>query len=124
MKPDKKIRILVGGIFLLNMVFLLFKWEPTKTYDLFLFSSMKTPLSAYVFHLCQKLSIALTWYLIASELIRYRFLFLIMAFFVIDVIDYILSYNSVWYAWGQFPISWNTVGAFMVFAGLFFVEER
>jgi hypothetical protein len=122
-EQSQKLRVMIGVIFFITMIFLFVPYTPER-YDLFLLSGRTIEIQPYIYHLFEKIALVLTWFIIATELIRYRFLRVVLIFFVIDLADYILTYNEYWWLWGPFPISWNTAGSLLVGLSLVFMDDR
>lgn len=113
--------LLLYSTFLIGLLFLVL---PDTVYakDYFLFSDMKLYFGTYVYFICERLILVVLAYVVASEATKYReaiwiFFFLLCA----DVIDFLLTYNGVWFYVRSFPVSMNTTKS-IVF-GLVIIRE-
>ena len=102
-------------IFLTLIFGLLFLLIPqTESYDLFLFSDIKLTVQTHIYFICEKLTMIVLAWIIASESTQYRTE--LKAFFwlmVADLLDYCLSYGSIWFNVGVVPVSMNTAKVFI-----------
>ncbi|HEU5289072.1 MAG TPA: hypothetical protein VFU05_00420, partial [Cyclobacteriaceae bacterium] len=62
------------------------------------------------YFICEKLILIILGYVVVTEASEYRgalqiFLWLLIA----DLVDYLLSYSSIWFHIGAFPVSMNVV---------------
>jgi hypothetical protein len=81
--------------------------EPT---DWFLFSDMKLTLKTHIYFMCEKIIMIILSWIIAAESRTYRGA--LQVFFwlmVVDFVDYLLSYGSIWFRLAGFPVSMNIV---------------
>jgi hypothetical protein len=80
--------------------------------DLFMLADREIHLEDYCYYLWQHGIMVVLFHVIHVEAKNYK-LFFQCAFWyqVIDLLDYILNYNSTWFNVGAFPISCNTVSA-------------
>lgn len=123
LRQSNKIRWIIGFSFFLTMVFMIVPWSPEG--HRFTLANMETQTQNYVYHFFEKLFLVALTYVMATELTRYRFLLGVFVFFAIDFVDFVLTFNHVWYMCGPFPIGWNTVGGgIVVFGSLLWVEDR
>lgn len=100
--------VLLYLTFLVGIVFLL----PYNTiqYDLFLFSNSTTNIPNYFYYICEHLALIALAYIIASEATEYQQAIKIFFWLlVIDLIDFLLTYNGVWFTIQHFPITFNLV---------------
>lgn len=92
--------------FIFGLVFLI---SPiTEPIDLFLFSDIKITVQTHIYFICEKLVLVILAWIIAAESKEYRTA--LQVFFwlvVVDFIDYIFTYNSIWFRLYGFPISMN-----------------
>ena len=97
--------------FIFGLLFLLLP-TATEAVDWFLFYDIKLTYQTHVYFICEKLVvIALAW-IIAAEETKYKgackvFFWLVVA----DLIDYLLSYSSIWFRVGGVPVSMNVLKA-------------
>lgn len=86
--------------------------------DLFLFADQMITVQTWLYFAFEHLSLMALAFIIATEDIKYRTL--VRTYFWIQVchfVDYLLTYNSVWFHVGKFPVSMNTIG-FGIFAAV------
>lgn len=94
--------------FVFGLVFVII--PQTEPRDWFLFSEMKLTLATHMYFICEKLVLIVLAYIIAAEERNYRRA--VQIFFwllVVDLVDYFLTYGSIWFKLGGFPVSMNTV---------------
>lgn len=96
-------------------LFFLIAPEPVYTYDFFPFSDMKLYPATYVYFICERLVLVILSGIIYNEATEYRpelrvFFFLMCA----DVVDFLLTYNGIWFDIKSLPISMN-VAASVIF---------
>ncbi len=102
--------ILLALTMLFSMVFLAIP-DGYSQYDFFVFSDQKLTFQTYLYFLFQDITIAALSYIIAMESKEYFRLTVIYFWIqVAGLIDYVMSYNSVWFTVGPVPISVNTLG--------------
>ena len=98
--------LLIFLTFVLGLTYLIA--PTTDSMDWFLFSDMKLTLKTHVYFICEKVIVIILAWIIAAESRAYRGV--LQVFFwlvVVDLLDYLLSYGSIWfYLWG-FPVSMN-----------------
>lgn len=105
--------LLLYATLLVGLIFLIIPdWH--TPHDFFLFSSMKLTGAMHIYFIGEKAILIVLAYIIAFEAKEYQkavwvFFWLLVA----DLVDYLLSYNSVWLSIGNFPISMNIVKAFV-----------
>lgn len=95
--------------FVVGLVFLILP-KDLHPIDFFLFSDMELYTQTHIYFILEKSIPIVLAYIIYSEATAYRgalkiFLWLVIA----DLADYLLSYSSVWFHIGDFPISMNIV---------------
>ena len=91
--------------------------------DFFLFSDMRLSLEAHIYFICEKFVLIVLAFIIFNEATEYRTaLFVFFLLMVADLIDYAVSYNSVWFYVSRFPVSMNTTKA-IIFAGAIINEQ-
>jgi hypothetical protein len=96
----------------------------TEPIDWFLFSDIKVTLQTHVYFICERLVLVIMAWIIVNESKEYRgALWIFFALIVMDVVDYIVGYNSVWFRFHGFPVSMNTVSA-VVFAFVILKEWK
>lgn len=106
--------------FVLGLVFVII--PQTESREWFLTSDMKLTLATHVYFVCEKLVLIVLAYIIASEERNYRgavqvFFWLLVA----DLVDYFLTYGSIWFKLVDFPVSMNTTKVFIF--GLVIAKE-
>lgn len=95
--------------FLVGLFFLIAP-RPVNTYDFFLFSEMKLYPSTYIYFICERLVLVILAGVIANEATEYRgALWVFFWLLVADVVDFLLTYNSVWFYYHSFPVSMNVM---------------
>ena len=96
-------------LYLTFIVSLLFLLVPNNDITVgYLFSDMRVSLEYYIYSIFEKLVLICLAYVVASEATEYRgelqiFLWLLIA----DLVDLLLSYNSIWFHIGPLPVSMN-----------------
>lgn len=113
--------ILLYSTLLVGLIFLIIPdWH--TPHDFFLFSNMKLTGAMHIYFIGEKAILVVLAYIIVTEAKDYQnaiwvFFWLLVA----DLADYLLSYNSIWFSIGNFPVSMNIVKAF-VFGGVIINE--
>lgn len=98
-------------LYLTFVVSLLFMLVPNNDVTMgYPFSEMVVSLEYYIYSIFEKLVMIVLAYVVASEATEYRgelkiFLWLLIA----DLADLLLSYNSIWFHVGAFPVSMNVI---------------
>lgn len=92
-----------------GLVFLLMP-STSSPHDYFPFYDIELYPKTYVYFILEKSILILLASIIANEATEHRqaiwiFVFLLVA----DLIDYVFTYNTVWFYQGIFPVSMNTV---------------
>jgi len=98
--------LLLFFTFVLGLLFLLL--PTTGPMDFFLFSNAKLTFQTHVYFICEKLVLIIMAWVIAAEEQQYRKT--LQVFFwllVVDLLDYLLTYGSIWFYLWSFPISMN-----------------
>lgn len=96
----------------------------TSFVDFFPFADQQISLQTHADYIFEGLAKVGFAYLIYAEATKYRFpLFVFLTIQILDVVDYCLTYNGVWFHLGKFPVSMNTVGL-TVFALSIIYEVR
>lgn len=98
-------------LYLTFVVSLLFLLVPNNDITVgYLFSDMRVSLEYYIYSIFEKFVMIILAYVIWKESDNYLpELAMFFWLMVIDLVDLILSYNSVWFRIGEFPISMNIV---------------
>lgn len=100
---------LLYSIFLMSIVFIAVPMK-TEMIDFFPLSDFEIYPVNYVYYIFEKLTVIILAYIIAAEAKQYiealRMFFLLA---VVDFADYLLTYSSVWFHVGSFPISFNII---------------
>jgi len=113
--------LLLYGILLIGLIFLIMPdWH--TPHDFFLFSNMKLTGAMHIYFIGEKAGLIILAYILANESKLYQqatwiFFWLLVA----DLGDYLLSYSSIWFSIGNFPISMNILKA-VVFGGVIIKE--
>lgn len=99
--------LLLYSTLLVGLIFLVIPNYDTPM-DFFLFSDMKLSGAMHIYFIGEKTILIVLAYIIANEATQYEkeiwvFFYLLCA----DLVDYLLSYNSVWFRVNDFPISMN-----------------
>lgn len=93
--------------FVLGLLFLLIPMKQ-EMMDFFPFSDFQIYPVNHIYYICEKMVVIILAGIIATEATEYRkpvLIFFILC--VADLADYLLSYSSVWFRIGEFPISMN-----------------
>lgn len=103
-------KLLLLYLTLIVGLFFLVAPEPIRAYDYFPFSDIKLYPSTYIYFICERLVLVVLSGVIANEATEYRrelwiFFYLMCA----DVVDYLLTYNGVWFHIHDFPVSMNVL---------------
>lgn len=100
---------LLYSIFLVGIIFLLIP-DKTEPRDWFLFSDMKLYPATYIYFIVEKMTAIIFCYFIVIETKTYheaiRIFFLLV---VADLADFLLTYGSVWFSIGNFPVTFNII---------------
>ena len=113
--------LLLYSTLLFGLIFLIIPDWYTP-YDFFLFSDMKISGANFIYLVGERSVLIILAYIIVSESKEYDdALWVFFYLMVADLIDFILSYNSLWFSIGNFPVSMNIVKAF-VFGGVILNE--
>lgn len=96
-----------------GLVFLILP-EPVSTKDYFPLYDIQMYLSTYVYFVLEKSILILLAGIIYNEATEYIgelkvFVWLLVA----DLVDYFLTYNTVWFRIGEFPVSMNILKCFI-----------
>lgn len=119
MTQTAQIKLFLGCTFLLRFAFLGIPDEGTRiAHDLFLLSDQRFTILEYVYHLFESVWDVAFCFVVMKELTRLKFMPAFFYFFLGRLIEYILTGNDIWFMWGWFPVSWNTVGAAFVFGSM------
>lgn len=89
-------------------------------YSFFPFSSQKLSFQTHLYFCFEHFTLIVLSAIISMEETKYKWI--TTTYFVIQcghLLDYLLTYNSVWFSVLSFPMSVNTVG-FALFAGIVF----
>lgn len=119
MSQTQQIKLFLAGTFLLR-----FSWLGIPEigdriiHDFFLFSSLRFTFQEYVYHLFESVWDVAFALVVMREVTRLKFMPAFFYFFLGRLIEYLLTGNDVWFMWGAFPVSWNTMGAIMVFGSI------
>lgn len=105
-------KLLLLYLTLIVGLFFLIAPEPIHTYDFFPFSDMKLYPATYVYFICERLTLVILSGIIWNEATEYKpelkvFFYLMCA----DVVDFLATYNGIWFNLGSIPVSMNTVSA-------------
>jgi hypothetical protein len=112
--------LFIFSVMVLGVVFLIVPDAPP--YDFFLLVDKKVTPEWYVYYLIESLIIiifALYMRLESSEHKLYTTLFLALQ--IIELIDFILTYNMVWFYYKELPITFNVIKV-LVFGSLLAYE--
>ena len=119
--------ILLGCTLLFGLVFLAIPDSYNHLVVSFPFSPMKLTFQTWVYFISEGLIKIILAYLLWAEAKKYKFVFFVFLWIqVFDLVDYLLSYNSIWFEVGQGPVSMNTV-SIVIFAWAVlkeFINER
>jgi len=102
--------LLLYSTILVSLVFLLVPDNDlTMIYP---FSDMVVSVEYWIYSVFEKAVMIILAYIIMNEATEYQYaLSIFFWLMVLDLLDLILSYNSVWFSIGKFPISMNVVKA-------------
>lgn len=99
--------LLIGPLFLLVPDYI----GNSTLYDFFLLSDQLLTAQTWLYFMCEHLIIIIISYLLASSNTKHYKVFVVYFWLqVVDFIDYLLTYNSVWFTIEHLPVSMNTVG--------------
>lgn len=107
--------------FIMGLIFLFVSMKQ-EMIDFFPLSDFKIYPVNHVYYICEKLIVIILAYIISTEATEYHKPLLI--FFILcvcDLIDYLLTYSSVWFYIRNFPVSMNTTKAILF--GLVIIRE-
>lgn len=98
--------ILLYLTLILSCVFL---WIPRiGPEDYFLFSDMELYFATYVYFILERVFIIILAYVIANEATKYNdALWMFFWLCVLDLVDFLLCYNDVWFRVNEWPMSMN-----------------
>ena len=113
--------VLLYLTFVVGLIFLLIP-QATHTEDYFPFYDIQMYRSTYIYFIIEKGILILLASIIANEATEYKnALWIFVGLLFADLIDYFLTYNTIWFRIQNFPISMNTVKA-TVFGGVILKE--
>lgn len=107
--------ILLLLTFILGCVFMILPdWDGSflnpDPFPFFDFSIGGICYQTYIFMIGEHLTMIILTYVIVKEALEYRAaLWVFFGLVVVDLFDFLLSYNSVWYHFQGFPVSMNTL---------------
>lgn len=96
--------------FVITLVFMLIPNNDINVAFPFSNPAMSVSLEYYIYSIFERSVLIILAYIIANEAQEYREV--IWVFFwlmVVDFLEYLLTYSSVWFTLGGFPISFNVV---------------
>ncbi len=80
----------------------------TDPFNWFVFSDMELTLKTHLYFICEKVILIILAYVLLDQENKYRqALWVFFWLMVVDLVDYIASYNSIWFHAGGFPMSMN-----------------
>lgn len=101
--------ILVYVWFMLGLIFL--ATPRGQNFQPFFLSSMEIPKEDYFYYLWDYAGKIILFLIIAEESKEYvNYFWWMFRFQIFDTVDYMCTYNSVWFHVGLIPVSANTVG--------------
>lgn len=106
--PLKKLILL----FVVLLLGLLFDQLPENTIAKawFPFSDLTFTFQTYVYYIFEHLIKIILSYIVYAESVKYRYaLWVFLLLQIGDLVDYLLTYNSVWAQLGSVPVSFNTL---------------
>lgn len=119
MTSVSRLKAILALTFLLRFAFLGVHGDrDSPLYSPFLLSNLEFTIQELIFHTFESLWDAVFAYVMMVEVTRYKFLAGFFYFFLGRLIEWVLTGNDIWYMWGHFPVSWNTVGALWVIGAL------
>lgn len=119
MSDTQRLKIVLAATFLLRFAFLGVPEDGSRiVHDFFLLSDLRFTFQEYIYHLFESVWDLAFAYVIMREITRLKFMPAFFYFFLGRLIEYLLTGNDIWFMWGVFPVSWNTVGALLVFGSL------
>lgn len=110
-------------LYLTFIVAVLFVLVPSNNIVVkFPLSDMTVSLEYYIYSIFERSILIVLCYIIASEATEYRSaIWIFFCLVVVDLVDFLLCYNSVWFYLGIVPVSMNIVKSF-VFGGVILNE--
>ncbi len=109
MKEHSKL-LLMLLVMLLGMAYMVFGDDFTAMIG-FPFHKGETYLQSWVYCIGEHLGLIILSLIILFEAKKYRFAFTVfLGYQVMDLLDFLLTDNSVWFSLGSLPISMNTLG--------------
>lgn len=107
--------------FIVGLVFLLIP-DAVHTKDFFPFYDIQMYPKTYIYFILEKSILIILAVIIANEETQYKeALRIFVGLLCFDLIDYFLTYNTVWFHVGIFPVSMNTTKS-LIF-GLVIIRE-
>lgn len=113
--------LLLYATLLVGLIFLIIPDWYTPI-DLFIFSDMKLSGANFIYLVGERSVLVILAYILWTQ--EREYVDALSVFFwlmVADLIDFILSYNEIWFSIGSFPISMNIMKAF-IFGGIIINE--
>lgn len=98
-------------LYLTIVISLLFMLIPDNDKELgfFFIHTGTVSLEYYVYAIFEFVILLILMGIIANEALEYKFeLWIFFALIFIDMVDWVLTYNSIWFNLGSFPVSMNT----------------
>lgn len=124
MTDTQSIKIILAATFLLRFSFLGIPENGERiVHDFFFLSDLRFTWQEYVYHLFESLWDVSFAFVVMKELTRLKFMPAFFFFFAGRLIEFVLTGNAIWFEWGWFPVSWNTVGAALVFLSLWWYNQ-
>lgn len=83
--------------------------QTTEPVSFFPFSDVQLYLGTHIYFILEKVTAIILSYIIASESKEYKeAVWVFFGLMVCDLIDYMLTYSSIWFTIGSIPVSMNT----------------
>lgn len=118
------IKLFLAATFLLRFAFLGVPEDGRRiVHDFFLLSNLRFTAQEYIYHLFASVWDAAFAYVVMREVTRLKFMPAFFYFFLGRLIEFVLTGNDIWFMWGWFPVSWNTMGAILVFGSLIWYND-
>lgn len=98
-------------LYLTLLVSILFILLPNTgiTQKWFLFSEVKLTFKTHLYFICEHFVLIVMAHIIKSEYSDNKFeLSIFFYLMIIDLVDYLLNYNEIWFRVGEVPVSFNT----------------
>ncbi len=111
MRLSKNVWLLVLTLIIGPLFLMVPDFTGGKYFDFFLLSDQQLTVQTWLYFACEHVVIIILCYLIAQSQTKYYKVAIVYYWIqIIDFIDYLLTYNSVWFTVEHLPVSMNTLG--------------